>query len=193
MERRSSNLSRPCSLGAHHNNLAGVNSSAGMQAPSPERRRQRFTLFGAIVFLLSIILLLSKISGWLTHAEDIDNHLVEGLRQVSAFAFAGHYIHDVDAMILGQSPTSANAGSLLIALISALPQAMIDSLSGGGWAILGFFMALTLGTLLLWDSIVKACGTSRTRVHWHLVDVCAKCLCRLIGKARENFYEVAAA
>ncbi len=81
---------------------------------------------------MSIILLLSKISGWLTHAEDIDNHLVEGLRQVSAFAFAGHYIHDVDAMILGQSPTSANAGSLLIALIFALPQAMIDSLSGGG-------------------------------------------------------------
>jgi hypothetical protein len=122
--------------------------------PNPPHQRQRFTPFGAIVFVLSILLLVSKLTGWITGAEDIDQKLCDGLRQVDAFAFAGNYVRDVQQVIASSvEPGTANAGVLIPALFVAFPSAIADSLSGGGWAVLGFLMALTLGTFVLWDSV----------------------------------------
>ena len=48
---------------------------------------------------------------------------------------------------------SAGAGTLLGAVLFSVPAAIGDSLSGGGWALLGLLMSLGLGTLVMWDSI----------------------------------------
>src|SRR5271165_2779988 len=120
----------------------------------PKQERQRFTPFGAAMFALSILLLISRFTGWLSGASDVMTRLAQGFEQVNTFAFAGNYIHEFTSVINSGSTGSASAGLIMEAAVAAFPQAIVDSLQGGGWAVVGLIVTLALGTLLMWDTIV---------------------------------------
>lgn len=106
------------------------------------------------MFVLSIFLLISRFSGWLGGAADIMTKLAQGFEQVNTFAFAGNYLHEFNVVINSGSTGTASMGLFLEAAIAAFPQALIDSLQGGGWAVVGLLITLALGTLMMWDTIV---------------------------------------
>jgi hypothetical protein len=120
----------------------------------PTHERQRFTPFGAVTFALSVLLLISRFTGWFSGAEDIMTRLAHGFAQVNTFAFASNYITEFKAAVVNGSTGSASMGLFLMAAIVALPQAMLDSVQGGGWAVVGFVLTLALGALIMWDTIV---------------------------------------
>jgi len=132
------------------------------------RRRQRFTVFGFIVFVLSIVLLLSKFTGWMTGAEDLVTRLAGGFKQVNAFSFAVNYAHDVGDLVAPSPPSqpagllfspppavyeSSNGMSIPVAIFAAFPAAISQTLAGGGWATLGGILALIFGLAIMWDLI----------------------------------------
>lgn len=134
-------------------------------------RRQRFTPFGFVVFVLSIVLLLSKLTGWMTGAEDLVTRLAGGFRQVNALSFAVNYVHDVGDLVappppsqptglLFSPPPAVDEGtggmSIPLAIFAAFPQAIAQTLAGGGWASLGCILALVFGFAIMWDSIKES-------------------------------------
>ncbi len=121
----------------------------------PQPARQQFTPFGRVMFVLSIVLLLSGLLGPLIGAKSALVNLADGFGQVDAFAFARHFMDDLPANVQAQSQSSASLMTFVAAGIGALFQAGGECLSQGGWAVLGFIMALTLGILIVWDSMVK--------------------------------------
>jgi hypothetical protein len=140
-------------------------------AEHEERRRQRFTPFGLIVFILSIVLLLSKLTGWMTGAEDLVTRLALGFKQVNAFAFAVNYKDEFFSLIapappsqptglLFSPPPSVDAESsgmsIPLAVFAAFPAAIKDSLAGGGWATLGLLLSLGFGLIIMWDEIKES-------------------------------------
>lgn len=140
---------------------------AGPAAPAA-RRRQRFTPFGVVVFVLSIVLLLSKVTGWMTGAEDLVTRLAAGFRQVNAFAFAVHYKDEFVALVAPSQPSQPtgllfspppavdeqpSGMSIPVAVFAAFPAAIKDSLAGGAWATVGLVLALVFGVLVMWDAI----------------------------------------
>lgn len=136
---------------------------------SPEpRRRQRFTPFGAVMFVLSIVLLLSKLTGWMTGAEDLVTKLAAGFHQVDAFAFARNYYHDFGSLVAPQPPSQPtglsfspppavdeqpSGMSIPLAVFGALFAAIKDTLSAGGWSTVGLVLALAFGVSIMWDAI----------------------------------------
>jgi hypothetical protein len=122
---------------------------------SHEKSSQRFTPIGAVLFGLSVILLLSKFVSLLTGASDLVTNLAHGFRQVNAFALAGNYIHEVNATLGRASPVGANLGTFIVALMVALPAAIGESLKGGFWPTVGVAMVIVFGLTMVWDSLRK--------------------------------------
>jgi len=137
--------------------------------PPDEPRRRRLTPFGTIIFILSFVLLLSKLTGWMTGAEDFVTRLADGFRQVNAFQFAVTYEQDFQALVAPSSPADQVGGlmyspppapqpepggtSLPAAVFGAFFQAMGQSFAAGGWARFGFLLSLVFGLAIMWDSI----------------------------------------
>lgn len=138
----------------------------------PEPRRQRFTPFGAIMFGLSILLLVSKFVGPVTGAGDLVQELADGFKQVDAFAFARNYWRDFNGLVAPSPPSGSQPEGLLfspppavsepggmsvpIAIFAAYPAAIRDSLAAGGWATVGLILALAFGFLIMWDAIKES-------------------------------------
>lgn len=116
---------------------------------------QRFTPIGAVLFALSLILLLSKFVSLFSGASDLIANLAHGFQQVNAFALAGNYIHEVNLALRRASPFGANLGTIIVAMVVALPVAIGDSLKGGSWPTIGVAMVLVFGLLAVGDSLRK--------------------------------------